>query len=253
MIVDVQKPSYLLYFPSSDIRYTIIPKNACSTVKATLLSREGVVVNPMDIDEIHRVLARPYACNETQQGRSLVIIRDPVKRFVSAFLDKLVKNLRPVVWRSVVMHPSITLSLPELAKGSCNGELEIERLTFLDFSRAVALIPDLHLDEHLQSQTWFLAGRRHDYILNFDSPDWQHQLANLVGCNVVVVRPHGTQQYACPDNTFPGADKMTIGALRKNFHLTGRLPSANDFLSQEVIDIIRSRYKCDYSIIADIY
>jgi Sulfotransferase family len=246
------KPRNLLYFPDSDIRYTIIPKNACSTVKATLLYREGVGVNPMDIDEIHRVLARPYACNETQQGRSLVVIRDPVKRFVSAFLNKLVTNLRSVVWRSVVMHPSIRLSLPKLVNSSSTEELEIERLTFLDFSRAVALIPDLHLDEHLQSQCWFLAGRRHDHIISFDSPGWQRQLADLVGCDVVVVRPHGTQQYACPVNTFPGADNMTVGDLRSNFQLTGRLPAANDFLSPEAVDILRARYKCDYTAIADI-
>jgi Sulfotransferase family len=251
-MVDIARPKNLLYFPSSNIRYTIIPKNACSTVKATLLSREGVGVNSTDINDIHRVLARPYACNETQQGRSLAVIRDPVKRFVSAFLNKIVAILRPVVWQSVIMHPSIRLSLPELFNSSSVEDLEIEKLTFLDFSKAVALIPDQHLDEHLRSQTWFLAGRKHDHVLNFDSPCWQHQLADLAGCNVVVVRPHGTQQIACPENTYPDADKMTISALRNNYWLTGRLPAAKDFLSPKAVDIIRTRYKCDYTAIADL-
>ncbi|TLU87949.1 MAG: sulfotransferase family protein [Chlorobium sp.] len=250
--MDIPKPKNLLYFPGSNIRYTIIPKNACSTVKATLLFREGVGVNPMDVDEVHLVLAEAYLCNETQQGRSFVVIRDPARRFVSAFLDKIVAHPLQKEWLSVVRHPSVRLSLPELVNGSPLGELEIEKLTFLDFSRAVALIPDLHLEIHLRSQSWFLAGRKHDHLLSMEISDWQRQLADLVGCDVVVVRPHGTQPYACPDNTFPGADNMTIGDLRNNFQLTGRLPAANDFLSPEVTDILRCRYKCDYTAIADI-
>ena len=142
MIVTIPRPSNLLYFPSSNIRYTFILKNACSTVKATLLSREGVDVNVMDIDEVH-LLARAFVCTETQAGRTLAVVRDPAKRFVSAFLDKIVTNPRQAVWRTVIMHPSIRLSLPELVKSSTVEELDIERLTFLDFARAVALIPDL--------------------------------------------------------------------------------------------------------------
>ncbi|TLU87950.1 MAG: sulfotransferase family protein [Chlorobium sp.] len=251
-IANIAKPKNLLYFPGSNIRYTAVPKNANSTVKATLLFREGVRVNPMNIHEIHRELVRPYACNETKQGRSLAVVRDPIRRFLSAFLDKIVANPRPAVWISVVMHSSTRLSLPKLVNSSSMDGLEIEKLTFLDFSRAVALIPDVHLDEHFRSQSWYLAGRKHDYMLSFDSPGWQRQLGELVGCEVVVVRPHGTQQYACPDNAFPGADTMTIGELRNNFQLTGRLPAAKDFLSPEAVDILRSRYKCDYVAIADI-
>ncbi len=241
----------MLYFPSANIRYTLVLKNACSTVMATLLSREGISVNVMDVDEVHR-LAIAYACKETQQGYILGVVRDPAKRFVSAFLDKIVVNLRPAVWRSIVIHPSTRLSLPELVNSSSTDELDIERLTFLDFVSAVALIPDLHLEAHLRSQSWSLAGRKHDYILSVDSPYWQRQLADLVGGNVVVVRPHGTQQYAYPDNAYPNADHMTIGDLRNNFLLTGRLPAAKDFLSPKAVDIIRTRYKCDYTAIADL-
>ena len=249
--MDTPRPNNLLYFPSSNIRYTFILKNACSTVKATLLNREGFDVNVMDIDEVHH-LARAYLCTETQKGQTLAVVRDPAKRFVSAFLDKIVANPRPAVWRSVVMHPSNRLSLPELIGSSSVEELEIERLTFLDFSRAVALIPDVHLEAHLRSQSWFLAGRQHDHLLSFDSPGWQGQLTDLVGGNLVVVRPHGTQQYTCPDHTFPGADIMTVGDLRNIFQLTGRLPSVKDLLSQKAIDLIRTRYKRDYTAIADI-
>lgn len=148
------------------------------------------------------------------------------------------------------MHPSVKLSLPKLVNSSPTEELDIEKLTFLDFTRAVALIPDLHLEIHLRSQSWYLADRKHDHILNFDSPDWQRQLAEIVGCDVVEVRPHGTQQYACPDHTFPDADTMTIGDLRNTFQSTGRLPASTDFLSSEVTDILRARYKCDYTTIA---
>ena len=206
----------------------------------------------MDIDEVHDLLARAYSCKETQQGVTIAIVRDPAKRFVSAFLDKIVAHPLEKEWIPVVMHPSVRLSLPELLNCSSMEELEIERLTFLDFARAVALIPDLHLEIHLRSQSWYLAGRKHDHILSFDSSNWQCQLAELAGCEVVVVRPHGTQPYACPDNTFPGADTMTIGDLRNNFQLTGRLPAAKDFLSPEALDILRARYKCDYTAIADI-
>ena len=219
---------------------------------ATLLSREGIGINTMDVDGVH-FLARAYACKETQPGITLAVIRDPAKRFISGFLDKMVANPRPAVWRSVVMHPSIRLSLPQLVNSSSMEEPEIARLTFLDFSRATALIPDKHLESHLRSQSCFLAGRKHDHILNFDSLGWQHQLAGLVGSNVVEVRPHGTRQYAEPDNTFPCADKITIGDLRNIFKLTGRLPAAKDFLSPEAVDLIRSRYKCDYTAIADIF
>lgn len=45
---------------------------------------------------------------------------------------------------------------------------------------------------------------------------------------------------------------MTIGDLRNTFQSTGRLPAATDFLSPEVNDILRARYKCDYTVIADI-
>ncbi len=218
--MDITKPNNLRYFPSSSIRYTFILKNACSTVKATLLNREGIGVNTMNVDEVH-LLARAYVCHEAQQGRNFAVVRDPAKRFVSAFLDKIVANPRPAVWLSVVMHSSIRLSLPELVNSSSMEKLEIERLTFLDFCRAVALIPDVHLEAHLRSQSWFLAGRMHDHIISIDFPDWQRQLAELVGSKVVVVSPHGTQQYACPDNTFPGADTMTIGDFHNIFKLAG--------------------------------
>ena len=54
------------------------------TNMTTLFGREGVKVNPMDIDEIHRMLTPPNACNETHKDHALAVVCDPARRFMQS-------------------------------------------------------------------------------------------------------------------------------------------------------------------------
>ena len=73
--------------------YIYCPKNACSTIKASLI---GQKVNP------HQIAQDLYGGNQVDPAKPFFLItRNPFTRFRSAFLDKISPGRDPLVWSAI--------------------------------------------------------------------------------------------------------------------------------------------------------
>jgi len=237
----------LQFYPASGVRFTLVLKNACTTVMATLLTREGVVVDGSGVDEVH-ALGWTYGCGEDQPGRRLVVLRDPAERFVSGVLHQVVLNERSRC-RSLLAAHRVWALWPDLPRGGA-GPVDLDRVTVLDVARAVALIADDELEGHLRSQSWAVAGRDHDEVVVMGRPGWQTHLAEVSGAPLVPVLEHATGVRAAPVGTFGDATAVPLGALRAHAARTGLLPAAVDLLTDEVRGLLARRFAADERLLA---
>lgn len=241
------RPRNLQYYPASGVRITKVLKNACSTIAATLMAGEGVAVARLGLDELHKQ-SWQYVCGEDQPGRRLVVLRDPAERFVSGVLDKVVRNEHSRC-RSALAGHRVWALWPGLAREP-GGAVELDRVTVLDVTRAVALIADAELDAHLRSQSSAVAGRHHDEVVVMGRPGWQEQLVEVLGAPLVPVLEHATAVLAAPPGTFADAASVPVGELRADAARTGRLPAAADLLTDEVRSLLAARFAADQRLLA---
>jgi len=234
------------WFPASDLRFIIILKNACSTVQATVMQREGIDVSSLALDELHQ-RARTFNSLDHGRGRSLVVLRDPLRRFVSATLHGLVVGAREAAVQSFKFHRAMALALPN-APRDADGSLVVKHLTFADIARAVRLMPDWSIEEHFRSQDFFLAGRRADHTVWMEAPDWRETLAGVIG-PLVEFRPHATSTRSLPVGSMPNAAEATIAELRRMCTEDGVLPAADDLLTPDVTAVLERRYAADLRLV----
>lgn len=240
-------PRNLQYYPVSGVRFTLVLKNACSTVMASLLAREGVAVAGLGLDEIH-ALGRRHGCDEKRVGRRLVVLRDPAERFASAVLHQLVlADDSPC--RTVLAAHRVWGLWPN-APRAAGGTVDLDRVAVLDLVRAVALVPDPEIEGHLRSQAWAVAGRDHDDVVVMGRPGWRDRLAEVLGAPLVPVLGHATAARAAPMGTFGDVVGVPLGALRAHAAATGQVPAAVDLLTDEVRALVANRYAADVRLLA---
>lgn len=241
-------PANLQYYPVSGVRFTVVLKNACSTVMATLLAREGVPVAGLGLDEVH-ALGWRYECDESRAGRRLVVLRDPAERFASAALHQLVL-VEDSTCRAVLSTHPIWALWPDAPRAD-DGAVDLDRVAVLDLARVVALTPDPEIESHLRSQAWAVAGRHHDHVVVMGRSGWQHQLAEVLGAPLVPVLGHATAVRAAPIGTFGDAAGAPLGELRAHATATGQVPAALDLLTDEVRALLARRYAADVRLLAE--
>lgn len=243
------------FFPTSNIRYTIILKNACTSIQATLLEGEGISTHELTGDQVHnRTIDFPDVDNPS--ARTVVVVRDPYKRFVSAFLDRVVIADFPATGSRVVRAAVLPLVRPDLA---ASAELSAESLSYdeqkkeilaelslSDLARIVALTPDDFVENHFKSQGWFMGDRDHDDVISMESPTWKDDLAKIFGRPLREMRPHSTDNHQGSRGEVPNAAQLSVREIRARFQRDGTLPSREDLLTEEIRGLIRSRYKGDF-------
>ncbi len=143
----------LLHLKSNSV-CTWIPKNSCSTLRYSIALENGAISGIDDLEWIHKNnLSFAASVKELLRANySFVILRNPFKRLLSFYCDKLCHN-------TLNQNDSSYSNLKSLLGAS-------EKTTFADFIELLWNNPGLkEKDQHIRDQCDFLVYKNyHDYL-----------------------------------------------------------------------------------------
>ena len=227
------KHSMMLY--SKNALYSFIPKNACSTLRLSTAIENGCIDN---IEKGHWIHANNGTFNATlgeaiKATYTFVILRCPYRRLASVYLDKFISK-EPDAWQY---------------RSTLGREVELDDLTFRDFVKSLQSPKIFNLNIHWRPQVDFLIYKKYsDYFCleNFD--EIVTTLEREVNLKVVDARPltkHETSRYkTISAKSFADTPAFDIATMKRN----GECPSHASLYDDDVIDIIKNRYKADIAL-----
>ncbi len=226
------------HYPSNAV-YSFIPKNACTTLRASLAVANGFIEPARLNEQINWVHNNSFTFSADLAGLvnadyTFVILRNPYDRIVSLFLDKFVDKT-PVAWT--------------FYRG-CNNRIDLDSLSFEEFLDHLLVKPRLRaIDIHLRPQTHFLIYKQYDDYFNMS--DFGHictTLKNKINLDIVDTRNitnHGREKYTeLVENDYAC---ITVNELKK-MKLNGSLPSVEALCNEKCRTIIRQIYKDDFDL-----
>lgn len=157
---------------------TWIPKNGCSNLRYSISKENGVITNIEELDWIHRNndCFNVSTKEALQANYTFIILRNPFKRLLSFFLDKL-------------CHPGQNQS-----EGSYEHAHHIfnfdDELSYFDFINYIWENPNtIYNDEHTTPQCNFLLYRNYDSYFALEKINEANQeIYNKTGINVEDIR-----------------------------------------------------------------
>lgn len=160
-----------LYAGSHGVLCLPIPKNANSYLRANFLLNQpdAVDFDPRRMTALKYLETRgsaslfPGATNLVRAFRAdrIILLRDPLERFVSAFLDKVVKV------RAVAQFDEQAF-LHDLSR-LIGFRDKLDNLTFSEFLDYVCTLPDWRRDRHVRSQRSFVGGLKRGHWFCMDA------------------------------------------------------------------------------------
>ena len=160
-------------YPTSGIAYQEIPKNACSAIKSALLKAEGYNVAEMTHAQMHQVAwsYRAKSIESIKESRSLIAWRDPVERFVSGYLDKVV--LREPEGRQVIN------GIWQRQRGVHEAPIDAS-VSLSEFADFVDGMTNMELDAHFRPQaSMFVLAP--DIVIDLQDPNSLSRVLGTVG------------------------------------------------------------------------
>lgn len=176
-----------LILPQSKLIYAYIPKAACTSIKTWLLRHSGECpeiaeqfnraeqagTKPPDAhDTIHgKYSARRYstatvrAALRNPEYFKFTFVRHPLRRLVSAYLDKVVKA--KITGLELIARGQVALSIPQTSLGGWWGQPKIDpdrSLTFREFVDVLWQVDADRVDVHFRAQHRLLRGLAFDWI-----------------------------------------------------------------------------------------
>lgn len=215
------------YFPNINVAYSSIPKCACSTIKKTLLYAE-VGEQPILKDNPGKVheLVNAYKVHDDKpisNAINLVVVRDPVQRLLSAFLDKFCtayKNPEAFVTRFISDNSS-DLSVINFSE-------------FLDILNKAYVSDKSSLNEHWDDQFKFIADfKEYDIKIDFGSLKSLTEIKyNDLILPVKTIDVHATPKSKTYVRNAHNLSAKELFEYRTKFN---NFPSSNSFLSELTI------------------
>ena len=225
-----------LLFWNENIAYTFIPKNACSSLRLTLAISNGLINSTKEHDFIHHNnnIFVPSLKEAFEASSSFVVLRDPVDRVISVYLDKFISKDLPAF--HFCKHQNI----------------DIDDLTFLEFCKRIHNDANsLYLNPHWIPQNKFLLFEKESYtkVFNFNQlselNDWLKE-KNITFEDARPLTQHGTDSFAKESITC--AYNQTIKEL-SSLKKEGSLPKKEDMLSDEILSFLKKAYIGDYALL----
>jgi len=223
----------------SDSVFTFIPKNGCTSLRASLAIANGFIPNLDKLDWIHNNNATlgMASFSELQKAKfTAIILRCPYRRITSAYLDKFCRSR---IDSKIYMEH---LGLSNAAQKSFN---------FLDFVRSLCLSKNLNFDVHWTPQISFMVYEKYDKYFNLDgdakliAPYLQKKCGfNFI--DVTKITNNGTRFYEKVGSyeEYSKIDHSHIGKLI----LSNSAPSYASLFNGEIKEIIRSIYREDIDL-----
>jgi hypothetical protein len=226
-----------MIFPEHRLRFVRIPKNACSTVIASL---GASVVGDGNPHPFTNVFTQPV--EGSGDWPTIAVYRDPYDRLVSAYLDKLIapRQVEPfamemaeAIWRTQRLAPRPTLHTS---------------VTFREMVYYVADKADDELDVHWKSQAGFLRFAKPTIELRMDrlAEDWSNE-ARLSAILLRTFDRHSTKSDAQGGESLVDAAGESIHGFRV---VSSSYPARSRFNDEHLEAIVRKRFAADYELLA---
>lgn len=254
---------HCLALPTQGLVCCAIPKNACTAVKHWMLWAAGIDTSHLDHGEVHDFARRQIGV-ERLSGKDVrrirasafafAIVRDPVDRVVSAYIDKFIRqnpmNLHSkCVIEAVRFGRRVRLTKRERFE---TGGRWIERrsdpridysagVSFAEFVAYLEVTPDSRLDDHYRPQADFLrlSGLRYDSLIPFER--FREGLVEVAARHKIDAWiPDPPPPEPRLDAELQLAD-VTAGEIR----VRGALPASGSLLTSELREKLKRRYHAD--------
>lgn len=145
---------HILLHPNLKVAYIYIPKNACTTMKLSFMQsiRESVLEEvggfPGNVHPVAEEELRIRSCALPDDLTTLVITRDPIERFWSAYIDKFIRH--PEI-------PIINRFMREILEaGVVSGQICFDEIKVGDILEYLCGSGDHLIDKHFASQSAFI-------------------------------------------------------------------------------------------------
>ena len=242
-------PGYYLINERLKTVYCAIPKNACTLFKTMMVEHSednaafvasGQNVHPFLVKKAQQMSSRHLLnCLTSDKYFKFTVLRNPLSRIVSGYLDKFVK------YPSVAPCVQDIISTTQIAKGK---DVDIEKsITFSEFVDYLVSTPDGELNDHWRPQHNFTASVEFDFVGQFEKIDQVVEtLENKLGIQIrtrVAEASHKTQYETLQPSkiAFQHMHPIQLRALR-------RMPTPKQFLASEIFEKLSSRYREDIKL-----
>ena len=214
---------------------TWIPKNSCSTLRFSIAVANGAISG---IEDIHWIHKNNYSFNASNKelltaNYAFVILRNPFKRLLSFYCDKLCNQGEDVNDRSY-----------EVAKRTMGTKQDT---TFAEFIDILWRNPCLKkANEHIQDQCDFLVYKNyHDYLPLENYKQTAATIEEKTGIKLEDVRPFNSihTSYGCSDTI--ELDYDSPGELIGSAMAQSKKPKAENMYNPELIKKVGSLYLSD--------
>ncbi len=241
----------------SDAIYTFIPKNGCSTLRYSIAQSNGVIGGPADINWIHanNMTFRASLRSLVTARYTFAVLRCPFRRLSSVFLDKAVKQEKPMR----MLQRNHEYHIPALPRWRARMDRRWLRklgrhqtypdMTFRTFLDRLAEPGGCATDHHWMPQTAFLIYKDYDDLFCLEDFDTAiTQLNNRIGLVVEDARSltgHGIDnKQQKNDKCF--ADTPVCELAETN--AAGLVPSPSALFDDALIAATRTLYRDDLDL-----
>jgi len=235
-------PHFVLTLGGVSFAYCYIRKNACSAWKRLLIHESPVPFQRSEWKSEIEFMAAHQGVRTIEEidrcDHRVVVLRDPVDRFVSGFVSLLVTRTPPATRR--------LKRLSEKAFGRDVFDLSFDQLLESQLPRRASRRGGL--DKHFWPQVWHLAPTRYTDVLAIDrlAVDMRRLIGEELGARYFDKAVNPTSTAWTFDD--PEAPSLPAKDLVERFRVTGRLPSKASFIGDGRGDEIRTAYDEDSSL-----
>ena len=220
----------------SDALYTLIPKNACSTLRFSIALANGCVSDISDVNWIHENNNSFNATTETAAttAYSFVILRCPFSRLYSAYMDKIV-GLKQQGWGF---------------QKSCDFRFDLYDLTFKAFIHELGRAPMGQMDIHWRAQNSFLLFDDYDDYFAFeDFSNISAEIEQKAGFEICDTRQALGHDVGGVKDVLQTSEPFNMAGFDLLGHKkAGRVPDPKTMFDAEMIATIRRVYAGDFQL-----
>jgi hypothetical protein len=222
-----------LMFHNIGVFYTLVPKNACTSILSALASANGLTTKWFQSrNRIHNMQGRFNAFNDLERFHDdtfkIIAFRDPYKRFLSAFKNKIISRQSENYLCQQFFEQRI-------------GKPPVE-WRFSDIVKISDHFAHWALDQHFAPQWSFLFYDHYDLVIDADAP-----ITSLdIGSQEIPIAWHNRKSRGNADEDLGDA---TVGEIRAFVDKTGKHPNMDS-----AKDIFRSclmkdgNFDCDFRL-----